>query len=234
MSTYRVSFDRIGRHHEVADLVVATREHELPDKIRSYALQYPMSRDVDVYIDQDAMTGRIVVGGCRPGGSFTVTAEPDPNSAAVATVALPTKRQQGREARMAIGQLIRARRRQLGLTQAQLASRAEVGQGTVSMWEIGQRQPNPAVRARVAAALDLDSLAPGDDPHAAEAAIRSRVARGDIRFDRRDITVLLALLDEARGTAQAPPDAPLDALRQHVQAALTASADLLAATGSDA
>jgi len=55
----------------------------------------------------------------------------------------------------AIGHFIRERREDAELTQAQLAEKVRVDQGTVSKWENGHRAPNFAERKRLAAAFSM-------------------------------------------------------------------------------
>ncbi|MFI5933645.1 ATP-binding protein [Actinoplanes sp. NPDC051494] len=57
-----------------------------------------------------------------------------------------------------IGERIRVRRRELGLTQEELAERAGIDVKTVRMIETGKRTPRPATARSLAEALDLDSV----------------------------------------------------------------------------
>jgi transcriptional regulator with XRE-family HTH domain len=54
------------------------------------------------------------------------------------------------------GELIRARRVELGLSQGQLAERAGTGQAVVSRVESGRTLPTLSVLQRLASALDCD------------------------------------------------------------------------------
>ncbi|MBY8879947.1 helix-turn-helix domain-containing protein [Actinacidiphila acidipaludis] len=57
---------------------------------------------------------------------------------------------------MSPGELIRARRTELGISQAQLAERAGTGQAFVSRVESGKTAPTLSVLRRLAAALGCD------------------------------------------------------------------------------
>ena len=57
---------------------------------------------------------------------------------------------------MTAGELIRTRRTELGLSQAQLAERADTGQALVSRIESGRTTPTLSVLQRLASALDCD------------------------------------------------------------------------------
>lgn len=54
------------------------------------------------------------------------------------------------------GLRLRARREQLGVTQAQLAELVDVTQTSISLIEIGRRTPRDHVKARIAMALGCD------------------------------------------------------------------------------
>jgi Zn-dependent peptidase ImmA (M78 family)/DNA-binding XRE family transcriptional regulator len=62
-------------------------------------------------------------------------------------------------ARVAVGNRIRARREELGLSQAALAERLNRTQTSISYWEAGQRSPDVEDLVALADALDLE---PGD------------------------------------------------------------------------
>lgn len=70
-----------------------------------------------------------------------------------------------------IGELIKERREQAGLTQSQLAEQLGVEQPTVQRWESGARKPNMAMVAKIAGVLAIDvddalrSLAGYENPH---------------------------------------------------------------------
>lgn len=68
---------------------------------------------------------------------------------------------------MTAGELIRARRTELGLSQFQLAERAGTGQALVSRIESGRTLPTLSVLQRLATALDCD-LVLNLMPHSAE------------------------------------------------------------------
>ena len=54
-----------------------------------------------------------------------------------------------------VGDLIRAARREKGLSQRQLAGRMGTNQSCISHWELGTRTPSRPSLARLAAHLDL-------------------------------------------------------------------------------
>jgi hypothetical protein len=72
MSTYRVTFDRIGRNHNVKPLTV---EVDGPDHLASeiyhYAKPHLLSGFPDVVVDLEAGRGSILCG-FNNGGTFTV------------------------------------------------------------------------------------------------------------------------------------------------------------------
>lgn len=59
-----------------------------------------------------------------------------------------------------MGTIIRQRREELGLTQAQLAAHLDVGQQTIAKWERSETHPRPAQMVRLAKrfAITLDQL----------------------------------------------------------------------------
>ena len=59
---------------------------------------------------------------------------------------------------MTAAELIRSRRSELGLSQAELAARAGTGQAFVSRVESGKTTPTLPVLQRLAAALDCDLI----------------------------------------------------------------------------
>ena len=59
---------------------------------------------------------------------------------------------------MTAAELIRSRRGELGLSQAELAARAGTGQAFVSRVESGKTTPTLSVLQRLAAALDCDLI----------------------------------------------------------------------------
>lgn len=71
---FTVSFNRIGRTHDVLDLAVATTN---PDEIAGLVYRYarPMlrSRDVEVVVNLETMRGSIFCG-FNNGGTFTLAA----------------------------------------------------------------------------------------------------------------------------------------------------------------
>lgn len=77
MTTYVVSFERIGRNHEVPELTVtASSPDDLADRIHKYAKRYLASAyfDVDVLSDDGGQTGKVSIElGRFGGGTFRVT-----------------------------------------------------------------------------------------------------------------------------------------------------------------
>lgn len=72
MPSYTVTFDRIGRNHDVPPATFEdTEPDDLPERIYQYGRRHLGSRDVDVIVDLDEMTGRFVAG-VRNGGDFTL------------------------------------------------------------------------------------------------------------------------------------------------------------------
>jgi hypothetical protein len=73
VKTYRIVFERIGRHHQVPPLDVttdpATAVRELTLAVLRTARKYVISRSVDVDIDSHMSGGTITVGD-RPCGNF--------------------------------------------------------------------------------------------------------------------------------------------------------------------
>jgi len=71
MTTYRMTFERIGRSRP--EPLTATAEHPeiLADEIFRYARPLLASRDVVVVVDMEAMTGNIFCG-FQSGGRFTI------------------------------------------------------------------------------------------------------------------------------------------------------------------
>lgn len=71
--SYTITFDRIGRHHNIgAATFTADNVTDLAEEIWKHARPYLRSNDVEVYADIDAGTGRIAAGG-RTAGTFTIT-----------------------------------------------------------------------------------------------------------------------------------------------------------------
>lgn len=71
--TYRITFDRIGRHHDVDPLIThADSGEHLAGLIQDYARRYCRSAEVDAYVRYIG-DGAIVVGGFRDAGSFAWT-----------------------------------------------------------------------------------------------------------------------------------------------------------------
>ncbi|GBD48113.1 helix-turn-helix domain-containing protein [Methylopila sp. Yamaguchi] len=76
-----------------------------------------------------------------------------------AAVSQPTAKVIEVERDAALAIFIRARRKQYGLTQTELAAASGVGQGFVSDIESGRRRPSAEVLAKLAAALFFDPAA---------------------------------------------------------------------------
>lgn len=57
---------------------------------------------------------------------------------------------------MSIGGLIKARRLQLGMTQAELGIRSKCGQRDISDYELGKREPKVSRLIDIAAGLSMD------------------------------------------------------------------------------
>jgi hypothetical protein len=75
MPAYRVTFDRIGRNHDVPPIELSADGDgsELADRVYDVVARPHLgSREVEVYVNLEEMRGLIVVGGLRPGGSFTL------------------------------------------------------------------------------------------------------------------------------------------------------------------
>lgn len=72
MPTYRVTFDRIGRNHEVRPLECERgNEFGLIESIAIHARPHLRSRDFDVVLDKCGTKGFIACG-MHSGGDFTV------------------------------------------------------------------------------------------------------------------------------------------------------------------
>lgn len=77
---FRVTFERIGRHVDPADLVIDPLTEQDPDalwgevglQIGGYARRFLGSRGLEVELDTDLMRGRLLVGVGRPAGAFRV------------------------------------------------------------------------------------------------------------------------------------------------------------------
>jgi hypothetical protein len=73
MKTYRVTFERIGRTHTVAPMLVEVADgDELAKLIHKYARPYLRSRDYEVELDLDEGKG-FITAGFHSGGDFTLT-----------------------------------------------------------------------------------------------------------------------------------------------------------------
>lgn len=71
MASYRATFDRISRNHDVPPLNVAGDADSIAEQVWRYAKGKVASRDVDVVVDLEAMRGTIFCG-VQVGGSFTL------------------------------------------------------------------------------------------------------------------------------------------------------------------
>jgi len=75
---YRCTFDRVGRNHYVAPQgFAATNADDLAHAVYKFAETQLASREIEVVCDLDAGVGRIIVGGFRPAGTFTIEALPN-------------------------------------------------------------------------------------------------------------------------------------------------------------
>jgi hypothetical protein len=72
MSTYRVTFDRVGRNHDVAPFEAeVVHLEDLAERIYKHARPHLRSRDVEVVVDEEEMHGWILCG-FNNGGTFTI------------------------------------------------------------------------------------------------------------------------------------------------------------------
>jgi len=73
VSSYIVTFDRIGRSHDVKPLHCHGIDgpNHLAEAVYHYARPHLLSRDVDVVVDLGAMRGSIFCG-VQSGGSFEI------------------------------------------------------------------------------------------------------------------------------------------------------------------
>ena len=72
MTSYRITFERIGRTHDVPALVTTARDAEhLAAQIGKYARKHLRSPNYDVFIDETERTGFIVCG-MHNGGTFNI------------------------------------------------------------------------------------------------------------------------------------------------------------------
>lgn len=73
LPVYTVTFDRIGEHHDVPPITVTARDaNHLAEQIHDHARPRLGSKVVHVVALLDEMRGYILVGGCRPAGTFTI------------------------------------------------------------------------------------------------------------------------------------------------------------------
>jgi hypothetical protein len=77
VSGYRATFDRIGRRHDVPDLSVDGSADRIAEQVYRYARPKLASRDVEVAVDLEDMSGTIFCG-MQVGGHFTLTPADDP------------------------------------------------------------------------------------------------------------------------------------------------------------
>lgn len=80
MKSYKVTFDRVGRNHEPGSITVLVDgvdaeddEYKMREQVYDFARPMLMSRDVDVVVDLEAMTGFIACG-FHNGGTFKIEA----------------------------------------------------------------------------------------------------------------------------------------------------------------
>lgn len=72
MTQYRVTFERIGRNHNVAPLVTKAEDGEaLALRIEKYARPHLRSRDVEVAVNLAGGSGYIICG-MHNGGEFAI------------------------------------------------------------------------------------------------------------------------------------------------------------------
>lgn len=76
-STFHVTFDRVGRNHCVPDarFEEVTDAEELAALIHHRVRPHLGSRFYEVIVDLEAMEGRILAGGWRSAGTFTIKEE---------------------------------------------------------------------------------------------------------------------------------------------------------------
>lgn len=70
--SYVVTFDRVGRDHDVLPLRVSGDADSLAEAIHAYVRPKLASREVRVYVDLGQMRGFIGVGVAHVGGEFTL------------------------------------------------------------------------------------------------------------------------------------------------------------------
>jgi hypothetical protein len=74
--SYTISFDRVGRNHNVPDLLTeCTHADDIADQVWHLARNLCGSRDLKVVVDLEEMKGRIFAG-VQSAGKFTVTETP--------------------------------------------------------------------------------------------------------------------------------------------------------------
>lgn len=69
---YTATFDRIGRNHDVPPLTVTGDADAIAEQVWRYARTKLGSRDVEVAIDLEGLTGRIFAG-MRNAGSLSLS-----------------------------------------------------------------------------------------------------------------------------------------------------------------
>lgn len=70
---YRCTFDRISRDHNVgAQEFSADDAQGLAEALYNFVRQHCLSRDVEVVTNLEEGKGRVIVGGFRPAGEFTI------------------------------------------------------------------------------------------------------------------------------------------------------------------
>jgi hypothetical protein len=78
VKTYQVTFDRIGRNHDVAPLTAEAGDAgQLAEVIYRYARPHLVSRDIEVSVDLGAGKG-YVFAGIQTGATFTITEVEEP------------------------------------------------------------------------------------------------------------------------------------------------------------
>jgi len=70
-ATYTVTFDRVGRHHDVPPLTVTGGESVLDVALSKVARQHLASRDVEILYSLEELKGFFLCG-VQNGGNFTI------------------------------------------------------------------------------------------------------------------------------------------------------------------
>ena len=73
--SYLATFDRISRNHDVPPLEVSGDADAIAEQVYRYAKPKVASRDVEIVVDLEAMSGHIFCG-MHVGGTFTLSEVP--------------------------------------------------------------------------------------------------------------------------------------------------------------